>query len=43
MKSNKNTFSYIKIENKNHVKFLQFLSLMKEKIHNDENDKIFMP
>ena len=43
MKSNKNTFSYIKIENKNHIKFLQFLTLMKERIHNGENEKIFMP
>lgn len=43
MKSNKNTFNYIKIENMNHMKFLFLLSTMKTKFQNGEEEKIFMP
>lgn len=43
MKSNKNTFNYIKIEDKNHFKFLQFLNIAKQMFQNDEETKIFMP
>lgn len=43
MKSNKNTFNYIKIEDKNHLKFLNYLSIAKQKFQNEESDKIFMP
>jgi len=43
MKSNKSTFSYLKIEDKNHFKFFQFLSVAKQKFQNGEDTKIFMP
>jgi len=43
MKSNKSTFNYIKIENKNHFKFLNYLGIAKQKFLNGEDDKIFMP
>jgi len=43
MKSNKNTFNYVKIEDKNHVKFLNYLLVAKQKFLNDEVEKIFMP
>lgn len=43
MKSNKNTFNYIKIEDKNHIKFLNYLGISKQMFLNGELDKIFMP
>ena len=43
MKSNKNTFNYIKIEDRNHLKFLQFLGIAKQQFQNGEDIKIFMP
>ena len=43
MKSNKNTFNYVKIEDKNHVKFLNYLLVAKQKFLNGEEEKIFMP
>jgi hypothetical protein len=43
MRSNKNTFNYIKIENMNHLKFLNYLNVAKEKFQNGETEKIFMP
>lgn len=43
MKSNSSTFNYIKIEDKNYMKFFTFLEVKKEKFRNGEMDKIFMP
>lgn len=43
MKSNKSTFNYLKIEDKNHLKFLQYLGIAKQKFQNGEEEKIFMP
>lgn len=43
MKSVNSIFNYIKIENKDHVKFLRYLEIAKVKFQNGETDKIFMP
>jgi len=42
MKSNLNTFNYLKIENMDHMKFLKYLETAKIKFQNDEQEKIFM-
>ena len=43
MKSVKNSFNYLKIENMDHIKFLTYLQVAKVKFQNDEVEKIFMP
>ena len=43
MKSNKNTFSYVKICDNDFNKFLLLLSVMREKFQNGDNSKTFMP
>ena len=42
MRSNLSSFNYIKIENKNHIKFLSYLEIAKTKFQNGETEKIFM-
>ena len=40
MRSNANTFNYIKITNKDHIRFLQYLELAKDRFQNGDNRKI---
>lgn len=43
MKSNKNTFNYVKIVNNEFTKFFMLLNILKEKFQNGDSSKIFMP
>lgn len=42
MRSNKNTFNYIKIENKDHFKFFKYLTVAKDRFENGDKKKIIM-
>ena len=42
MKSNSSSFNYLKIVEKENIKFLKYLELAKEKFVNNDNSAIFM-
>lgn len=43
MQSNKNLFNYIKIEDKDHEKFMRYLLVVKDRFLDNDNRPIFMP